>query len=696
MPRSLTPEEIQKRSLASVRQACDAEFAWVEPSIEAAEGEVKLKKFSITAYTGAPMRVGFGFPVVVDLGGMTVAGESLPILKDHDATKIVGHTDAVDKSVKRLKLTGIVSGIGDAAQEVTALGANGFPWQASIGASIEQMEFVDRGESLTVNGRAISGPVYVARKSTLRETSFVAIGADAGTSGRIAASNHHKELVMDPELKSHIESLDLDPAALSETQVAKIKANFESGKRKPPVETKRTIDEILAANAAESDRIAAFDEILASATLGRPRHEIEELKKTYDAAIEAKWDVDKFRLLMHQSGRFNVAIHTRGGNDKKVNAKLLEAAICITGGLTNIEKHFDDQTLQAAHDKYKNGIGIKQLYRTTARHNGYHHDDDEVTLDMHRAACGFTASGMQQGIQASGFSTLPLPGILANSAYKFLLEGWGTGEMTWSEITSRRSVRDFKQVTSYKLSGNMKYVKVGAGGELTHGTVTEDSYTNQAETYGRMFAVTRTDIINDDLGALSQIPTELGIGANDAFNEVFWTEFLNNGSFFASGNNNLSTGVLTGTTGPATLAAAELKFMLQTKPNGTPLGIMPTMMLVPPASKRAAMALMESTTVTGSTGPLPTVNTFAGNYSVHTSAYMANSAYTGYSTIIWYLLARRPGFAVIETAFLNGRETPTVETADASFNTLGIQMRAYHDFGVNLQEYRAGVQGSGA
>ena len=41
---------------------------------------------------------------------------------------------------------------------------------------------------------------------------------------------------------------------------------------------------------------------------------------------------------------------------------------------------------------------------------------------------------------------------------------------------------------------------------------------------------------------------------------------------------------------------------------------------------------------------------------------------------------------MIEVAFLNGQESPTIETADADFNMLGIQMRGYHDFGVNLQE----------
>ena len=36
--------------------------------------------------------------------------------------------------------------------------------------------------------------------------------------------------------------------------------------------------------------------------------------------------------------------------------------------------------------------------------------------------------------------------------------------------------------------------------------------------------------------------------------------------------------------------------------------------------------------------------------------------------------------------FLNGQESPTIETANADFNVLGIQMRGFHDFGVSLQD----------
>jgi hypothetical protein len=51
---------------------------------------------------------------------------------------------------------------------------------------------------------------------------------------------------------------------------------------------------------------------------------------------------------------------------------------------------------------------------------------------------------------------------------------------------------------------------------------------------------------------------------------------------------------------------------------------------------------------------------------------------------------------VIEVVFVNGKDTPTVETAEADFNQLGIGMRGYIDFGVNLYEFRGGVRSAGS
>jgi hypothetical protein len=132
--------------------------------------------------------------------------------------------------------------------------------------------------------------------------------------------------------------------------------------------------------------------------------------------------------------------------------------------------------------------------------------------------------------------------------------------------------------------------------------------------------------------------------------------------------------------------------MEQTDPDGKPVGIMPKLLVVPPGYYRTALQLMQSAAlITGENATMGAANTFQGNFRVVTSPYMANSAYTGYSAKKWYLLADPSDMPVVEVAFLNGVQRPTVESAQADFNQLGIQFRGYFDFGVALQEYRGGV-----
>lgn len=51
--------------------------------------------------------------------------------------------------------------------------------------------------------------------------------------------------------------------------------------------------------------------------------------------------------------------------------------------------------------------------------------------------------------------------------------------------------------------------------------------------------------------------------------------------------------------------------------------------------------------------------------------------------------------ASVIVGFMDGRQTPTIETADADFHTLGIQMRCVFDWGVAKGEYRAVAKSKG-
>jgi len=228
--------------------------------------------------------------------------------------------------------------------------------------------------------------------------------------------------------------------------------------------------------------------------------------------------------------------------------------------------------------------------------------------------------------------------------------------------------------------------------------VGEESFTNQAKTYGKLFSLTRPDLINDDLGALTAVPSQLGRGAALKLNDVFWRTFLDNSTFFKTDNKNYAAGADTALSIDG-LSKAELLFLEQDGPDNHPLGIVPEILLVPNALYTAAQQLMNATEVredgNSAAKKYPTNNPHAGKLRVHRSSYLSNTLYTGNSTKAWYLLADPANMPVIEVAFLNGQENPTVESADADFKNLGIQFRGYFDWGVQKQNHRGGVKLTG-
>jgi hypothetical protein len=177
---------------------------------------------------------------------------------------------------------------------------------------------------------------------------------------------------------------------------------------------------------------------------------------------------------------------------------------------------------------------------------------------------------------------------------------------------------------------------------------------------------------------------------------VFWTTFLNNAAFFTAGNANFISGATTAL-GIDGLTAGEVAFLDQVDGDGKPIGVMPAILLVPTALSAIGSQLFKSLELrdNASTAKYPITNPHQGKFRVEVSRYLGNAKYPGFSAKAWYLLAEPTDLPVIEVAFLNGQEAPTIETAEADFHVLGVQMRGYHDFGCALQDPRGGVKAKG-
>jgi len=121
-------------------------------------------------------------------------------------------------------------------------------------------------------------------------------------------------------------------------------------------------------------------------------------------------------------------------------------------------------------------------------------------------------------------------------------------------------------------------------------------------------------------------------------------------------------------------------------------------LLAPPILSPTAKRLYASTEIRNTTDSTQyvTANVYQGMYKPAVSAYLASAAITGHSSTAWWLLADPRVLPAMEVCFLDGLENPTIESADADFNTLGIQFRGYHDFGCVKAEWRAGVKSTGA
>ena len=581
-------------------------------------------RFVIEAYTGSQIRQGWSRePVVIDLSGMSFK-QKIPIVLGHDYTlgSILGQTDSVRVEAGKLIVEGEILADNDVARQVLALASRGYQWQASVGADVRRHQKIDADAATQINGQTHVGPVRIVKASSLREVSFVTLGADSETSVAIAAE-------ADEEFSM------ADIASQPEEVIASTEATAS-----------------VAVEATPTVAVVANDEL-------------QKLQDEYTTLKERFSVMEKLNATRDERPAAP-AVHIVQ-NDR--SPEVIEAAFALQGGLPNVEKQYSAQTLEAAA-KIQRTTSLGEVLLSAAEEGGY------------TGSRRLTAATLQPILKAA-WATHAISGILSGTVNKFLLAGFNGVESSWRSISSVRSVNDFKTLTSYRLNGGMVFEKVAPGGELKNAAVSDESRTISAETYGIMTSVTRNDLINDDLGALTAVPQKLGRGGALKLNSVFWASFQDDSTFFTTGRGNKKA--TAGALSLANLKAIATLFRKLKDPDGNPVAVEPRVLLVPSDIELAAAEIMGSALLVGGSSAGPNVNVLAGRYQVVSTSYLSSAE-------DYYLLASPADMPVMEVAFLNGVQSPVVETAEADFNTLGVLMRGYFDFGVAKAEYLAGVK----
>ena len=619
--------------------------------IEAAEASASagskpgMAKFSMLAYGGGAMKcAGWRYPVVVDLAGLKQAAPSIPIRLQHDAAQGVGHSTEVNNNGSNLRAKGIISRSTPAAQEVAASGKQGFPWQASVGLSVEESQFVGENETAQVNNRKHSGPLTIARKSTLNEISFVDLGADTQTSAVV-------------------------------TGAAMTAQNGGSLMLEEIVTERKRVKEIRAACAGikgvESLQLQAEDE---GWSVEQTKAQLFEHVK---ASKEAMGAAPRHTLVTNPPPNIHIKASEFDGD---VSEYIQAGAMVMRSHDELAVKHFGEQRTEFIR-AHRPG-SLKELLMNACQMKGiYPRNTNELM---------------------AAFSSISAPTALGSSMEKFLISAYEATEDTATKIAKPVDLNSFRPGAVLRLNNEKATLdELGPHSEMKHAFVGELAYQVQNSSFGKTIILSRQDIINDNSNMLDETPFSMGQAAKQKLGSKFWSYVLSNpSSYFSSGNKNLATGGGSALSF-SSLTTAIAALLNRTNADGEPISMKPATLVVGPSLLQTARGLLHSAEliqyVSSSIPTLPRGNSMVGlvpNLEVESRLELDNY---GNSLTNWFLFSS-PSNAPFLISYLNGARFPILQalpqSAEMQIGTISWQL--IFDFGIGSGDPKASYWSKGA
>jgi phage major head subunit gpT-like protein len=591
----------------------------------------------------------------------------VPLLDSHSRYSTAAVMGSYREMVARDgQLTGRVffSSVPEAENPYTKL-REGHLTDFSIGYRPIESTWIDEGQTAMIRGRSFKGPLRVTERSRIKELSITPIGADELAKVRSehqptppAAHAPAKENDdMNERLKKRLVSRGLPETASEDEAWAymeklEIKRASEIPPPAPaPAVTAPNIDaERNSAAVAERSRIAEIDG--AARAFNFPEDLQRKLVEDGTPTATALRSVMDWAIANKATagGVGHRGAITHGADERdKFRAAAIDSILLRSGD--SGAKVRPEKPAPGASDLM--GHSLREL----ARHS--------------LVIAGQPAGGHAMEMVGRALMTTDFPNILAAGANKSLLAGWESAEESWKEWCSIGDpVSDFKAQSLVRASETSDLDEVPEHGEFTYGKMGDSKETVQIATYGKLFAITRQAIINDDLGALLSVPAKMGEAAARKVGDLPYAVLTANSAMgdgvalFHANHANLIAHGSGAVPGITTIAAGILAMGIQKDILGKRrLNIRPQYLIAPKALEgvgeiffRSNQFSDHSTVATDSTFASLRVNPYAGTY--FTRVYDARLDDS--DAAAWYLAARKG--MTVAVFFLNGVQVPYMET----------------------------------
>lgn len=298
-------------------------------------------------------------------------------------------------------------------------------------------------------------------------------------------------------------------------------------------------------------------------------------------------------------------------------------------------------------------------------------------------------------MRASGIGLTPsdFPAILENITSKAVLLGFAEATETWPRWCRVGNLSDFKTAKRVGLSQFEDLELVAPGDEYRYGKFTDKGEPITLASYGKIFAIARQTIINDDLSMLLRLPDLMGRAAARVPGDLAYISLTANPlladgiALFDAAHSNIGTGAVITV---ASVGEARELMALQSDISGNASGsnIRLGLLLVPVQLEDVANVLR-----TSEFDP-DAVNLRRQNPRRNTFEVVGEARLSADSATQWYAVAET-GNDTVEVAFLDGIMEPRIEE-EVGFNVDGAKMKVALDVAAAPMEHRTFVRNAGA
>lgn len=562
------------------------------------------------------------------------------LLFNHDRDAVIGHIDKVwiedlrGKAIVRFDTDEESDKIFQKVQAGTLQGI-------SVGYAINRYEELIDSDTKSSNGR-FTGPAYIVTDWEPLEISVVSVPADPTVGiGRSVESDYKKETKMNTKEKNITQT----------NTVVEDAVHNEPDNTTNVVEEKgMTSEEFARAMQDERNRVSNITALCRDFGVEGAEQFINE-GKSVEAVREH---------VIAQLRQRNTAVNIQMGETETEKFRAAaQDAVLLAAGIRVDNPSAGAQELRAR--------SMVELARETLMREGHsmHFTDN---LELVREAINST-------------STFPV--LLSNLANKSLVQGYETAPTTFQTWTGKGTNRDFKKATRVMLSDTGDLVLVPEGGQYKDSKIYETSATVKLDTYGRKFSLTRQAIINDDLNGFATIAAKMGNSAKVLINRMVYNALTGNTvledgiALFDVKHGNIAV-----TGAPLSVeslgkAVAAMRRQKQSGANRN-LNIQPKYLIVPPELEVKAYQVTKS--VVDPALNNDAVNPFMNRFEIVVDAEITDPE-------AWYLAGDPNQVQTIEVSYLNGVETPRLETKNG-FNVDGIEYKVGMDCATTVLDFR--------